>query len=100
MKVNEPTCTGDPEMTPVELSVIPLGTEPERRLHVYGAFPPLTLRLCAYCEDCDASGNDAVSIARLAEIVSEHCCDVEALFLSITISVYKKVPTSEGTPLS
>jgi hypothetical protein len=93
-----------PLITPVEVfSVIPEGSLPDIKLHVYGAVPPIAVRVCEYGVPATPAGSEVVVncsgklITLMVTVVVPLCCGVPE---SVTLKIYGVAPVATvGVPL-
>ncbi len=58
--LNEPVCEVVPEIDPADCNVIPVGSGPEDRVQMYGAVPPMAVRVFEYEVPAVALDKDVV----------------------------------------
>jgi hypothetical protein len=105
VKLNVPATVGVPEINPLEaVKLKPPGSAPALRLQLYGAVPPLAVKVALYTVPCVPPVNEPVVIltggidaliVRLNALVA--ACAVGAVE-SVTFTVKLKVPEAVGVP--
>lgn len=105
-KEKVPLPFGDPETTPLEARLSPLGRLPEEIDQVYGAVPPTACRVLAYVELWVPAGKENELIVRgdgvpgvaATESVTVVVADWAAELESETATLKEKLPTVVGVP--
>ena len=89
---NVPICVDVPERIPLEPRVIPAGSGPEARVHVYGVNPPVALKAKEKADPTGVIGNAGVAIVSGADvggvIVTFACADLlgDATLVAVTVA--------------
>jgi len=65
---NVPICVDVPERIPLEPRVIPAGSGPESRVHVYGVNPPVAVRAKEKADPTGVIGKAGVTMASGADV--------------------------------
>ena len=103
VKLDVPAVVGVPVIVPVLDNVRPAGRDPALMVHVYGAVPPDTPRVCCgYAVPAVPPGSDVVvMVGGVAAALMTICsgCVAERFAASVTWAVKLDVPAVVGVPL-
>src|SRR5262245_11166559 len=101
VKLNEPSAVGVPLSIPPDETVSPCGNEPEDSDQVYGAIPPVAVKVCEYAAPTLAVGSvDTVVIDTgvITVRLNIFCALWEVALLSVTRIVKLNEPSAVGVP--
>lgn len=102
LKLGEPVAVGVPLRTPALDRDNPAGSEPDARVQVYGAVPPVALRFTEYATPTNAGVNGDVFVIVSGPAITSVMALVTTcggLLSSLTPTVKLNVPEAVGVPL-
>ena len=99
VKLNVPDAVGVPLICPLELSVMPAGSEPLLIDQVYPEVPPVALNVCVgYAALTSPFGREAAATTGPALMVSGSGCIALTLAESVTFTTKVRVAAAAGVP--